>query len=97
MNPAKARHDRLQRLTDLPNVGPAMAGDLERLGFGEPASLRGADPLALYRSLCRITGQRQDPCVLDVFISITRFLAGEPAQPWWHYSAARKQQHPRLS
>ena len=28
MNPSKVRRDRLQKLTDLPNVGPAFAGDL---------------------------------------------------------------------
>jgi hypothetical protein len=27
---------------------------------------------------------------LDAFISITRFVDGEAAQPWWHYTAERK-------
>jgi hypothetical protein len=38
----------------------------------------------------RITGKRQDPCVLDVFIATVRFIEGAPARPWWHYTAERK-------
>jgi hypothetical protein len=34
---------------------------------------------------------RHDPCVLDVFISVTRFMAGDAPQPWWAYTAQRKQ------
>ncbi len=90
MNPARVRRDRLQRLTDLPNIGPAMARDFQRLGIDSPADLPGADPLALYQRLCRVTGTRQDPCVLDVFLSVTRFLDGDEPRPWWAYTAERK-------
>ena len=96
MNPSKVVRDKVRRLVDLPNVGPAMAGDLELLGFSRPAQLAGADPLQLYASLCHATGERQDPCVLDVFMSITHFLAGGPAQPWWHYTGQRKRQYATL-
>ena len=34
---------------------------------------------------------REGPCVLDVFISITRFMNGEEPRPWWDYTAQRKQ------
>jgi hypothetical protein len=44
----------------------------------------------LPRALCDETGVRQDPCVLDVLISITRFMNGEPPRPWWFYTAERK-------
>jgi hypothetical protein len=97
MNPAKVVREKIRRFADLPNVGPAMAGDLELLGFSHPAQLAGADPLQLYESLCRATGERQDPCVLDVFLSITHFLAGGPAQPWWHYTEQRKREYPTLA
>ena len=30
MNPSKVRRDRLVQLTDLPNIGPAMAGEEAR-------------------------------------------------------------------
>lgn len=93
MSPGKVRRDRLRRLTDLPNVGPAMSRDLEQLGIRTPQQLRGKDPLALYRRLCRQTGLRQDPCVLDIFISLVRFMDGELPQPWWAYTAERKRRY----
>ena len=77
-------------LTQLPNIGPAGAADLRLLGIRSPAELRGRDPYAMYESLCRRTGERHDPCVIDVFISVVRFMDGAPAKPWWHYTAERK-------
>lgn len=90
MHPAKVDRTRLHTFTDLPNIGPAMAGDFMLLGYDTPQQLVGADPYALYEALCGRTGVRQDPCVLDVFISVTRFLDGEDPQPWWAYTAERK-------
>lgn len=90
MNPAKVDRRRLRQLTDLPNIGPAMAADLRRLGIERPDQLAGRDPYALYEQLCAATAARHDPCVLDVFISITRFIAGDAPQPWWAYTAERK-------
>lgn len=77
-------------LTQLPNIGPACAADLHLLGIRSPAQLRGRNPYAMYESLCRLTGQRHDPCVIDVFISAVRFMDGAPARPWWRYTAERK-------
>ena len=90
MNPAKVIRGQVSALTDLPNIGPAMAKDLERLGIRVPEQLTGRDPYALYDALCALTSQRHDPCVIDVFISITRFMNGDDARPWWHYTAERK-------
>ncbi len=84
------------RFEDLPNVGPATAADLRLLGLVHPADLLGQDPLVLYRRLESLTGARQDPCVLDVFIALTRLAAGDPPQPWWHYTAERKQRYGEL-
>ena len=81
MNPAKVVRDRIRTLTDLPNVGPAVAADLRRLGIDSPEQLKGRDAFALYDQLCAITGRRQDPCVIDVFLSITRFMEGDEARP----------------
>jgi hypothetical protein len=80
----------MRRLEDLPNIGPATAADLRRLGIAAPADLRSADPYALYETLCRVTRTRHDPCVLDTFISAVRFMQGAPARPWWKYTAGRK-------
>jgi len=97
MNPAKVDRNRLHQLTDLPNVGPAMAKDLERINIKAPSQLAGKDPVKLYNSLCNMRGARQDPCVLDVFISITRFMAGEAPKAWWEYTAERKRMLGRVS
>jgi hypothetical protein len=79
-------------LEQLPNVGPAVAADLRVLGIVSPADLRGRDPYALYEELCRVTRQRHDPCLLDTFIAAIRFMEGEPAKPWWAYTAERKRE-----
>ena len=96
MHPNKVDRERLKQLTDLPNIGPAGAGDLQLLGIQSPSDLRGKDPLKMYQTLCTKTGLRHDPCVLDVFISVTRFIDGDPPQPWWCYTAERKQTYQDL-
>lgn len=55
----------LARLKEVPNVGPAIAADLRRLGINQPTDLPGRDPYGLYDDLCRITAQQHDPCLLD--------------------------------
>ena len=80
------------RLEDIPNVGPAVAADLFRLGITSPDELLGRDPYVMYDDLCRITGQRHDPCLLDTFIAAIRYMAGEPKKPWWAYTAERKRE-----
>ena len=79
-----------QTLEQLPNVGPAMARDLNALGLHHPAQLAGQDAYALYRALERHSGRRQDPCVLDTFLAVVDFMNGAPARPWWSYTAQRK-------
>ena len=79
-----------QTLEQLPNVGPAMAGDLRALGLHHPAQLAGQDAYTLYRALERHSGRRQDPCVLDTFLAVVDFMNGAPARPWWSYTAQRK-------
>ncbi len=77
-------------LEQLPNVGPAMAGDLRLLGIATPQGLLGRDGLQLYRALCEATGQRQDPCVLDTLLAVIDFMNGAPPAPWWAYTPQRK-------
>ncbi|HSK48713.1 MAG TPA: helix-hairpin-helix domain-containing protein [Coriobacteriia bacterium] len=78
------------RLEDLPNVGPAIAGKLNKIDVFEPSDLVGRDPYALFDELTARTGVRHDLCLLDVFIAVTRFMSGEPEKPWWTYTAERK-------
>ena len=90
MNPTKVDRNRLERLTDLPNVGPAIVDDLRLIGIETPTDLVGRSPVELYHALSSIKGRRQDPCVLDVFISLVRFMDGEEPRAWWEYTAERK-------
>ncbi|MFA7323293.1 MAG: helix-hairpin-helix domain-containing protein [Candidatus Nanopelagicales bacterium] len=90
VHPNKVDRARVVKLTDLPNIGKASAGDLRLLGIDEPSQLVGKDPFEMYEMLCERTASRQDPCVLDVFISVTRFMAGQEARPWWDYTQERK-------
>lgn len=90
MHPSKVDRRRLAKLTDLPNVGPAVAEDLRLLGIRSPADLAGRCAFDMYIRLCKQTGVRQDPCVLDVFLSITSFINGDPPRPWWEYTGVRK-------
>ena len=87
--PAKAVRQ-IARLEDIPNEGPAIAADLRQMGITTPAELPGRDPFAMYDELCRLTGQRHDPCVLDTFIAAVRYMEGAPKRPWWKYTAERK-------
>ncbi len=91
MNPQKVVRENVKLLTDLPNIGKASAMDLQLLGIHTPENLIGRCPFEMYDSLCQITGVRHDPCVIDVFISVTQFMAGEKAQSWWQFTEFRKQ------
>lgn len=81
-------------LADLRNVGPATLKDLSLLGIGSVRQLATQDPFALYERLCRATGTRHDPCVIDVFMSAVDQARGGTPRPWWHYTAQRKRQMP---
>lgn len=90
MHPSKVDRNRVVVLTDLPNVGEAGAKDLRLLGIHKPSQLEGNCPFEMYEMLCEKTASRHDPCVIDVFMSVTRFMAGEEPRPWWTYTAERK-------
>ena len=90
MNPKKVKRSHLTKLTDLPNIGKAVEADLIRLGIRMPRDLLGRDAYQMYDDLCRITGQKHDPCVIDVFLSIVDFINGGEPQNWWKFTAQRK-------
>jgi len=88
------------QLEELPNIGPAIAAKLRRIDVLEPSDLVGRDPYLLFEELGARTGERHDPCLLDVLIAATRFMGGGPEKPWWAYTAERKARlrvadHPR--
>src|SRR5712691_10273387 len=43
-----------------------------------------------YLRACHPKSSIVEPCLfsgLDVFIAVTRLMGGDPAKPWWHYTA----------
>lgn len=90
MNPQKVRRDRVRELEDLPNIGKAMADDLRLIGIHTPEQLIERDAFEMHRALCEKTGLKQDPCVIDVFMSVVDFMRGGEALPWWSFTAERK-------
>ena len=90
MSSARKAAARGANLEDLPNVGKAIAADLRAVGIRQPSQLKRQDPYALYDRLNRVTGLRHDPCLLDTFIAVVRFVDGGPPKPWWAYTAERK-------
>ncbi len=89
---AKIAND-VRTFQDIPNVGPAMERDFSALGLQAPHDLKKQDPFKLYEKMCRISGVRQDPCVLDTYMAVIDFMNGAPARPWWYYTKIRKQQY----
>jgi pathogenicity locus Cdd1 protein len=84
-----------RRLEDLISIGPAMLRDFEMLGIRGVAQLARQNPQRMYARLNRLSGQRQDPCVLDVFCAAVA-QARNPRLPaeqcqWWYWSRKRKQ------
>ncbi len=80
----------VSRLDALPNIGKAMAGDLQLVGVIHPKQLIGKDAFELYDRLCEKTGQKHDPCVIDVFMSAIHFMEGGEPLPWWFFTDERK-------
>jgi hypothetical protein len=80
----------VSRLEELPNIGKAMADDLRLIGIAHPQQLIGKDPFKLYDALCKASGTRMDPCVIDAFMSVVHFMEGREPQPWWSFTKERK-------
>jgi hypothetical protein len=83
-----------RELRELISIGPAMLRDFKLLGVNSVAVLARQNPEKPYAKFCRMTGQRQDICVLDVFragIAQARNprLPAEQCQ-WWYWSRRRK-------
>jgi hypothetical protein len=67
-----------------------MAADLRLIGIHRPEQLIGRDAFEMHEALCAKTGQRHDPCVIDVFMSVVHFANGGEALPWWNFTDERK-------
>ena len=81
----------VSELEHLPNIGKKMANYLEIADIKSPQSLIEKDAFDLYDKLCKKTGKKFDPCVIDVFMSAIDFMEGSEPTPWWKYTSKRKQ------
>jgi hypothetical protein len=88
-------HD-VQKFTDIPNIGPAMEKDFIILGLSKPSDLKTKDAYKLHQALCKRSGVRQDPCVLDTFFSAVAFMNGALPHPWYFYTKERKKKYPNV-
>jgi hypothetical protein len=71
-----------------------MARDFEMLGIRSIPQLARQNPQRMYQRMCALTGQRQDPCVLDTYCAAVA-QARDPHLPleqcqWWYWSRRRK-------
>ena len=73
----------------LPGVGPSIAADLRSLGVRSVKDMARRDPERLYVELNKLTGTRQDPCVLYTFrcaVYAARTRKPKPALlKWWNW------------
>jgi hypothetical protein len=80
----------MKSLTDLKNVGKATLNDLHILGITTIQQLAQQNPTTLFQKLERCTGQRQDPCVWDVFAAIIHEAATGVPCAWYEWTPQRK-------
>jgi hypothetical protein len=82
----------LAPLMEIPGVGEKTAQDLWRMGFREPADLRGRDPEEIYDRLCLAQGGASDRCNLYVYRCAVYYASNERHDPellkWWSWKDA---------
>jgi hypothetical protein len=77
-------------LTQMPNIGPAVARKLERLDVTCQDDLRGRDAEQLFAELCALDGRDHDPCLLDTFVAAVAYVNDGDDRPWWEFGHERK-------
>ena len=80
----------LKHLTDLPNIGKAIAADLFAIGIHSPGELQAKDAWAVYCELRGVMGHRHDPCVFYTLLSVNHYLTSGESVPWWKFTAQGK-------
>ena len=84
-------------LKALPNIGKVLSRNFQLIGIGHPQQLVGKNPLDLYEALCKITGKKYDPCVIDVFMSAVDFMEGGETKAWWEFTTKQKNIQNRIT
>ena len=79
-----------KELRDLKNVGKATLADLHLLGIYSVKELSSRDATELFHKMEKESGQRQDPCVWDIFAAIIHEAKTGEKTAWWEWTAQRK-------
>jgi DNA transformation protein len=80
----------VKTLTDLPNIGKAIAADLMAIGIGSPADFKDQNSLKIFNDLQVVMGRRHDPCVYYTLLSVKHFMDTGESLPWWQFTAQGK-------
>ena len=84
----------IKELRMLPGIGPSIARDLLTLNIRRPADLVGKDPERLYARFNRLSGRKNDPCLLYTFrCAVYAASVRKPAPrllKWWNWKDAGK-------
>jgi len=79
----------IRNLQEIPGVGPSIAHNLWRLGFGSVSDMKGVDPEKLYERLCTLQKTKVDRCALYVFRGAVYFASRKTHDPellkWWNW------------
>ena len=93
---AKPVDDRnsLKELQKIPGIGPSIARDLLALNIRRPADLVGKDPEKLYARFNRLSGRKNDPCLLYAFRCAVYAASSRKPAPrllkWWNWKDSGK-------
>lgn len=77
-------------LRSLCNVGPATLGDLLLLHINSIAQLATQEPEEMFMRLEKITGRKQNICMLDLFRAIVHEAQTGERRSWSYYSRLRR-------
>lgn len=76
-------------LRTIPSVGEKTEADLIALGYPTVASLKHADPQAIYEEECRMKGRHIDRCQLYVYRCAVYYASTPNPDPeklkWWYW------------
>lgn len=88
----------IRKLQEIPGVGPSIAHDLWRLGFGSVGELKGGDPQKLYDRLCDLKKAKIDRCCLYVFRCAVYYASRRKHDPeklkWWNWADRKIKKKP---
>ena len=77
-------------LTDLPNIGKAIAADLKKIGINSSSDIEKRNLLSIFDELRTVMGKRHDPCVYYTLLSVKHFLRTGESLPWWKFTEQGK-------